>query len=67
MAKTTKNKRESVKGMKEAELKKELVNLHESARIIRFKSEGSKSKNVKELATLRKQIARVMTELNSKK
>jgi len=53
--------------MKEVELKKELVTLQKSVRVIRFKAEGSKSKNVKEVSTLRKQIARIMTELNRKK
>lgn len=67
MAKKQKNLKENIKGMKADELKKELATLHENARVIRFKAEGSKSKNVKELATLRKQIARVMTEMNRKK
>jgi len=31
---------------------------------LRFKAQGSKSKNVKEFATLRKQIARILTEIN---
>ena len=66
MAKTKKTK-ENFKGMKEGELKKELAVLQEKAREIRFKAEGSKSKNVKEAATLRKNIARIMTELHSKK
>jgi ribosomal protein L29 len=35
-------------------------------RVIRFKAEGSKSKNVKELANLKKQIAKVLTEINTK-
>ena len=59
-----KNKKENLKGMKENELKKKLVDLEESIRILRFKAEGSKSKNVKEHATLKKQIARVLTEIN---
>ncbi len=61
------NKKENFKNMKEGELKKELAILQKNARVIRFKAEGSKSKNVKELSTLRKQIARIMTELNRKK
>ena len=40
--------------------------LEENARIIRFKAEGSKSKNVKELSNLRKDIARILTEINQK-
>lgn len=58
-------KMENLKGMKENELKKKLADLEEDIRILRFKAEGSKSKNVKESATLRKQIARVLTEINS--
>ena len=62
-----KNKKENFKGMKEDELKKQLAVLRENARLIRFKAEGSKPKNVKESANLRKQIARILTELNRKK
>ena len=58
-------KKENLKGMKKEELQKKLEGLRESVRVLRFKSEGSKSKNVKELAVIKKDIARVMTELNS--
>ena len=57
-------KKENLRGMNKDELKKKLATLQESIRVIRFKSEGSKSKNVKESASLRKQIARVLTEMN---
>lgn len=67
MAKTAKTEKASLKGMKPAELSKKLAILRENARVIRFKAEGSKSKNVKELATLRKDIARILTEINTKK
>ncbi|KKQ20322.1 MAG: hypothetical protein US45_C0030G0012 [Candidatus Nomurabacteria bacterium GW2011_GWA1_37_20] len=50
--------------MKKDELAKKLALLRENARAIRFKAEGSKSKNVKELSTLKKDIARILTELN---
>ena len=59
-----KQNKENLKGMTKAELEKELAILQENARVIRFKAEGSKSKNVKESATLRKQIARILTEIN---
>ena len=62
-----KNTKTNFKEMKETELKKELLSLKESLRVIHFKAEGSRSKNVKETAILKKQIARIMTELNSKK
>ncbi len=61
-----KNTKENFKGMKKDELMKKLAILRENERVIRFKAEGSKSKNVKELATLKKQIARILTELNMK-
>ncbi len=60
-------KEENLKGMKGDELNKKLSLLEESIRVLRFKAQGSKSKNVKEYAALRKQIARVLTEINSKK
>jgi len=63
MAKKIKNFKE----MKEGELKKELTTLQENLRVLHFKTEGSKSKNVKESLALRKQIARVLTEINRKK
>ncbi|OGI64992.1 50S ribosomal protein L29 [Candidatus Nomurabacteria bacterium RIFCSPLOWO2_01_FULL_39_18] len=61
-----KKNKENLKGMKEEELKKELVTFREKIRVIRFKAEGSKSKNTKEESTLRKQIARILTALNNK-
>ena len=57
-------KEENLKGMKMDELKTKLINLEENIRVLRFKAQGSKSKNVKEAATLRKQVARVLTEIN---
>jgi len=62
-----KNIKVNFKEMKETELKKELISLKENLRTIHFKAEGSRSKNVKESAVLKKQIARIMTELNAKK
>ena len=61
-----KNKKENLKEMKKGELDKKLAILRENARVIRFKKEGSKSKNVKESLALRKDIARILTELNAK-
>ena len=62
-----KNNKNNFKEMEKDELKKKLAILRENARVIRFKAEGSKSKNVKELASLKKEIARVLTEINNKK
>ena len=58
--------KENFKGMKTDELKKKLHDLEVEMRVLRFKAEGSKSKNVKEYSTLRKQIARLLTEVNKK-
>jgi ribosomal protein L29 len=60
-----KNSKVNIKEMKGGELKKELVLLKENLRTIHFKAEGSKSKNVKEAANIKKQIARILTELSS--
>jgi len=62
-----KKNKEKLKDITEGELSKKLAILRENARVIRFKAEGSKSKNVKELSTLRKNIARILTEINSTK
>lgn len=62
-----KKEKENFKGMKIDELKKRLAILQESIRVLRFKTEGSKSKNVKEPVKIRKQIARILTEINKKK
>lgn len=64
MAKTSKNTKENLRGIKRDELVKKLAALREDLRVLRFKAEGSKSKNVKEAGTLRKQIARILTEMN---
>jgi ribosomal protein L29 len=55
---------ENFKGMSKEELNKKLIDLHESIRSNRFKADGSKSKNVKEVSVLKKQLARVLTEMN---
>ena len=61
-----KNKKENLKEMRKEELEKKLSLLREEIMVIRFKTEGAKSKNVNESATIRKQIARILTVLNSK-
>lgn len=57
-------KEENLKEKNVGELKIKLASLQEDLRSLRFKAEGSKSKNVKESLSLRKQIARVLTEIN---
>jgi ribosomal protein L29 len=61
-----KEAKENLKGMNKDELKKKLIDLEEEIRVLHFKAQGSRSKNVKESVTLRKQIARVLTEINKK-
>ncbi len=67
MAKTKKELNENLKEMSKDDLKTKLASLQENLRILKFKSEGSKSKNVKEHGSLRKQVARVLTEINHAK
>lgn len=57
-------KKNKLKDMDVAEMKKNVLSLQEEIRSIRFKAEGAKSKNVKETLNLRKQIARMLTEMN---
>ena len=66
MAKKTKNEKENFKDMKPADLNKKLAEFRENIRVLKFKGQGSKSKNVKESGTLRKEVARILTELNAK-
>jgi ribosomal protein L29 len=66
MAKTKKELSENLKGRNKDELKEKLLELQEKLRNLKFKTEGSKSKNVKEAGSFKKQIARVLTEINKK-
>ncbi len=49
------------------EISKEIASAQEKLRLFRFGASGAKSKNVKEGMIIRRNIARMMTELNSKK
>ncbi len=60
MAKKKDNK---FKGVSKEELKKSLASFEDSLRTLRFKSEGAKSKNVKEASSYKKQIAQIKTEM----
>lgn len=60
-------KMENLKGMTRDELNAKLLALQENIRVIRFKAGGSKSKNVKETGTIKKEIARILTEINRAK
>ena len=50
-----------------AEVQKELADKRESLRVFRFGGAGSRSRNVREGRNLRKDIARLLTDLNSRK
>lgn len=50
-----------------ADLTRLVAEKREALRAFRFGSAGAKSKNVKEGMSLRKDIARIMTVLNTKK
>jgi ribosomal protein L29 len=49
-----------------AHLKKEVVDMQEKLRVIRFGGAGSRSRNVKEGRNLRREIARALTELRAR-
>ena len=51
----------------DAELIKEIAEKREALRAIRFGSAGSRSRNVREGRELRHTVARLLTELNSRK
>jgi len=57
----------SLKTKKDTDLNKELANKKRLLREFRFGVAGSKIKNIKEARNLRKEIARILTEMNSRK
>lgn len=48
------------------ELKKLVTEKRDEIRGLRFSASGSKTRNVKQQKTLRKEIARALTEINNK-
>jgi len=60
-------KMKDITGKTPADLHKMLADKRESLRTFRFGAAGSKTKNVKEGKGIRKDIARIMTALNSNK
>lgn len=56
-----------IKNTTEKDLMKLVAEKREAVRNFRFNLSGSKTKNVKEGRTNRKEIARILTELNSRK
>ncbi len=59
-------KKTTYSGKPKQDLVKALGERREMFRKLRFGTAGSKTRNVKEGASLRKDIARIMTELNKK-
>jgi ribosomal protein L29 len=58
-------KMKEIQNKTQADLSKMLSEKREALRIFRFGASGSKTKNVKEGRTIRKDIARIMTALHS--
>lgn len=58
-------KMKDIKSKLPADLQKMLVEKRETLRLSRFGSAGAKSKNVKEVRTIRKSIAQILTVLNA--
>ena len=56
-----------IKTKKDIDLDKELASKRKALRGFRFGVAGSKIKNIKEARNLRKEIARILTELGSRK
>lgn len=48
------------------DLQKEIADKREALRVFRFGGAGSRSRNVKEGRTIKKEIARLLTELNTR-
>jgi ribosomal protein L29 len=53
--------------MKDADLSKLLMDKRDGYRTLRFDTTGTKTRNVKEGLATRKDIARIMTEINKRK
>lgn len=49
------------------QLTKEVADMREKLRVIRFGGAGSRSRNVKEGYNIRKDVARILTELRARK
>lgn len=50
----------------ENDLREEIAEKHEALRVFRFGASGGKAKNPHEGKTVRKEIARIMTELSTR-
>lgn len=59
-----KKKTDNLKNTATGDLSEKLAALREQVRAIAFNIQGSKIKNVKEVSSLKKEIARILTEMN---
>ena len=59
-------KRTDYKTWKDADLKKEAAAKREALRTFRFGESGSRTRNVREGRGLRREVARILTELHSR-
>ncbi len=60
------SKKNSLKDHSVTDLNKLVANKREELRALRFSVAGSKNRNVKQGRTLRKEVARALTELNAR-
>jgi ribosomal protein L29 len=60
-------KAKELKDKKVGDIAKLVHDKKEELRAVRSNISGSKTRNVKEIATLRKDVARMLTELNARK
>lgn len=58
---------EQIKKMKDSEIVEQVATSRKAVRTAMFGAAGSRAQNVKELGAMKKDIARLLTELNSRK
>ncbi len=56
-------KKDNLTDAKPADLNKKLETLREELGTMKFKAEGAKTKNVKEASRIKKEIARILTQV----
>ena len=59
-------KKTDLKPWKDADVKKEITDKREALRVFRFGGAGGRTRNVREGRMLRKEIARLLTELRAR-
>jgi len=56
-----------IKQRSEKDLHKDLIEIREKLRVLKFDLSAGKVKNVREIRTIKKDIAKILTVLNTKK